>query len=244
LLQHGFRAILAEFAGLKCDDPSARKGLEAFAAGEIPRSKVPAPRAPMSLWNFQANLMAMGLYVEIADGGAPTLCVRPATRREMVAVSQGQVRKPDTLNYRTYEGEPGGLFCPTIFGDRVTRFGHVELAAPIVPFWAHAGAPSMLEQVLSLTGEQIESLVKHRQFVRPHSGALEWGDIDVAQTDPQSWLTGGAAILWLLDHFPIDNAPLGLSQGAGVLVPTFCWCSHRRCARWCCSTAATSPPPT
>ena len=30
--------------------------------------------------------------------------------------SYGEVKKPETINYRTLKPEPGGLFCERIFG--------------------------------------------------------------------------------------------------------------------------------
>ena len=30
--------------------------------------------------------------------------------------SQGEIKKPETINYRTYKPEPGGLSCQKIFG--------------------------------------------------------------------------------------------------------------------------------
>jgi hypothetical protein len=32
------------------------------------------------------------------------------------AMSFGQVKKPETINYRTFKPEPGGLFCEKVFG--------------------------------------------------------------------------------------------------------------------------------
>ena len=30
--------------------------------------------------------------------------------------SKGEVKNPETINYRTFKPEPGGLFCQKIFG--------------------------------------------------------------------------------------------------------------------------------
>ena len=30
--------------------------------------------------------------------------------------SRGEVKNPETINYRTFKPEPGGLFCQRIFG--------------------------------------------------------------------------------------------------------------------------------
>ena len=39
-----------------------------------------------------------------------------ASRDEIVAQSYGEVTKPETINYRTFKPERGGLFCAKIFG--------------------------------------------------------------------------------------------------------------------------------
>ncbi len=219
LWERGLENLLGEFASLKSDDLAARQSLEDYAQGKLPRKEIPAPQAPLSLWLVQAKLMAMGLRPTIEGGNAPTLTLRPATREELLAASQGQVRKPDTLNYRTFESEPDGLFCPTIFNDQFTRFGHVELAAPVVPYWWRRGSPSVLEQLLPLTAKQIEALVRCRECVRLDGGGLEWGENTRAFDDPETWLTGGAAIRRLLQTRAPAKLPAGLPCGADVLTP-------------------------
>lgn len=64
---------------------------------------------------------------------------------ELRALSRGEVRKPDTYNYRTFLPENAGLYCSVIFGpvgwkegelglatdDRREHWGHIELPEPI-----------------------------------------------------------------------------------------------------------------
>ena len=35
---------------------------------------------------------------------------------DVLAKSSGEVTKPETINYRTYKPESGGLFCERVFG--------------------------------------------------------------------------------------------------------------------------------
>ena len=35
---------------------------------------------------------------------------------DILAKSSGEVTKPETINYRTYKPEAGGLFCERVFG--------------------------------------------------------------------------------------------------------------------------------
>ena len=42
--------------------------------------------------------------------------IKLASPKEMREWSFGEVRKTDTINYRTFRPERGGLFCEQIFG--------------------------------------------------------------------------------------------------------------------------------
>lgn len=218
LWDRGFRAILAEFASLKCDDLSSRAALDALAAGDLARRDLPPSQAPLSLWIFQAHLMAMGLRVEFEEANAPKLRIRPATRKELLAASSGQVRKPDTIRISDSEPEPNGLFCPATFGERFTRFGHLELATPVAPLWWRWGAPSLFQRLLPAWAEQVEGLAEHRKLVRIEDGRCEWIDVEAA-TDLVGWLSGAEAIRQLLALAPPAQLPPGLASGLEVLTP-------------------------
>jgi len=64
------------------------------------------------------------------------LFVMPAEK--IRALSHGEVKKPETLNYHTSKPEKQGLLCDDIFGDvddkiaRATRLGRITLATPVV----------------------------------------------------------------------------------------------------------------
>ncbi|MCY0987749.1 hypothetical protein OV203_11475 [Nannocystis sp. ILAH1] len=72
----------------------------------------------------------LGLDI-VVDGDE--LVLTPATAERSPSWSSGQVKRSETFNVRAGAPEPGGLFCPAIFGDEPGRTGHVELAAPVVP---------------------------------------------------------------------------------------------------------------
>jgi DNA-directed RNA polymerase subunit beta' len=46
--------------------------------------------------------------------------VRLASPEDIRSWSHGEVKKPETINYRTYRPEKDGLFCERIFGPRRT----------------------------------------------------------------------------------------------------------------------------
>ncbi|HIA28649.1 MAG TPA: DNA-directed RNA polymerase subunit beta' [Planctomycetes bacterium] len=53
-------------------------------------------------------------YEKINDYGAVN--IRLASPTDILSWSYGEVRKPETINYRTYKPEKDGLFCERIFG--------------------------------------------------------------------------------------------------------------------------------
>ena len=57
--------------------------------------------------------------------------------KEILARSNGEVKKPDTLNYRTLKPEKDGLFDSAIFGtmEDQERFGHIALCHGCVHVW-------------------------------------------------------------------------------------------------------------
>jgi DNA-directed RNA polymerase subunit beta' len=69
--------------------------------------------------------------------------MRLAGDKQVRAWSSGQVKKPETLNYRTFRPEKDGLFCEEIFGafpplergGPDTQIGHIELCQPVVHPW-------------------------------------------------------------------------------------------------------------
>src|SRR6186997_776312 len=93
------------------------------------------------------------------------LKIRLATADQIRTWSHGEVKKPETINYRTLRPEKDGLFCEKIFGPtrdcercgvevtrskvRRDRMGHIELAAPAVHIWYLRGTRSWLAYLLA-----------------------------------------------------------------------------------------------
>ncbi len=48
--------------------------------------------------------------------GAPTMSIRVASPEAIRSWSRGEIKNPETINYRTFKPEKGGLFCERIFG--------------------------------------------------------------------------------------------------------------------------------
>src|SRR5258705_11096364 len=58
--------------------------------------------------------MAESVYDRINDYGAVKITL--ASPNDIRSWSYGEVKKPETINYRTYRPEKDGLFCERIFG--------------------------------------------------------------------------------------------------------------------------------
>ena len=54
------------------------------------------------------------IYEKVNDYGA--VSIRLASPNDILSWSYGEVKKPETINYRTYRPEKDGLFCERIFG--------------------------------------------------------------------------------------------------------------------------------
>ena len=107
--------------------------------------------------------------------------------------SHGEVKKPETINYRTLKPEKDGLFCEKIFGPtkdwechcgkykkirykgvvveitkssvRRERMGHIELAAPVSHIWYFKGIPSRMGLILDLSPRVLERVLYFASYI-------------------------------------------------------------------------------
>src|SRR6476661_7882150 len=107
--------------------------------------------------------------------------------------SKGEVKNPETINYRTFKPEPGGLFCQKIFGPvrdyecacgkykdvvcdrcgvevtiarvRRERMGHIELAVPVAHIWFLKSMPSRLGLLLDMTARSLERVIYYENYM-------------------------------------------------------------------------------
>src|SRR3954466_13191641 len=73
-----------------------------------------ATTTPVDAAGDRLNADGSGLYNRINDYGSVT--IRLASPDDIRRWSFGEVKKPETINYRTYRSEKDGLFCERIFG--------------------------------------------------------------------------------------------------------------------------------
>ena len=108
--------------------------------------------------------------------------------------SHGEVKKPETINYRTLKPEKDGLFCEKIFGPvkdwecacgkykgitcercgvevttakvRRDRMGHIELAAPVSHIWYFKSPTSFpLARLLDIKSKDLEKVLYFASYI-------------------------------------------------------------------------------
>ena len=198
LLENRFVAIATELACLKCDDTFNRAKLRALNEGNLCFPLTTEMGAPESLFVVTEELRLLGLSVEIESReNGVALRVAPATRDWLLSVAAQTIRKPETINFRTYRPEKGGLFCEQVFGPethvRRQRAAHFELAAPVVPILFRIGEQPILCRLLGLEPDVIESIVGWK------SGVTQGFDV-VPIDHPDCVLKGAEAIEKLLQE--------------------------------------------
>ncbi len=140
-------------------------------------------------------------YDRVNDFSAVSITL--ASPNDIRSWSYGEVKKPETINYRSYRAEKDGLFCERIFGPerdwecscgkykgikykdiicdrcgvkvthskvRRSRFGHINLAAPVVHIWFFRALPSKLGNLLGVKTNSLQQVVYHQRFLVTDSG--------------------------------------------------------------------------
>ncbi|HYF49864.1 MAG TPA: DNA-directed RNA polymerase subunit beta', partial [Planctomycetota bacterium] len=135
-------------------------------------------------------------YDKINDYSAVSITL--ASPNDIRSWSYGEVKKPETINYRSYRAEKDGLFCERIFGPerdwecscgkykgikykdiicdrcgvkvthskvRRARFGHINLAAPIVHIWFFRSMPSKLGNLLGIKTTALQQVIYFQRYI-------------------------------------------------------------------------------
>ena len=212
LIDRGQTSLVTELVSLKWNDLQNRPALRKFAiTGQLPQLTNAAPDSAIQIREY---LWGLGVFSEVStDGDCVRISLRPATDAEIRSRSFGEVKKPETLNYRTYKPEPTGLFCEKIFGlenslVRRRRPGHIELAEPIVPIiWRLTDQPRLANR-LKVPQRELELIITRQMHAFERNGELRFVDQAEAAFDEQSdsgWQplgTGVSAIAALLKRVP------------------------------------------
>jgi len=145
-------------------------------------------------------------YEKINDYTAVSITL--ASPNDIRSWSYGEVKKPETINYRSYRAEKDGLFCERIFGPerdwecscgkykgikykdiicdrcgvkvthskvRRSRFGHINLAAPIVHIWFFRSMPSKLGNLLGIKTTALQQVIYFQRYIVTDPGTSGMG---------------------------------------------------------------------
>ena len=222
LLENQFPAIAAELASFKCDDTFNRERLRELDEGRLTFPLTTEWGGSESLFIVTEELRLLGLAVdcEIRDN-CIAWRIAPATKDWLLKAAPATIRKPETINYRTYRPEKQGLFCEQAFGPeshaRRQRAARFELSAPIIPILFRIGEQPILSQILGLESEVIESIVSWQ------SGVNQQLEV-VPADDPTCAAKGTLAIQKLLEacdkKLPFDLSDL-IQQEVYVIPPDY-----------------------
>ncbi len=214
LIDHGLRALAGELACLKSDDLSNRKKCDSLLTGVAGKLiDLDKPNGSESLAEIIVYLTGLGFCVcPCAGDGCVTLQIEPSSPEQLLAQSGGRVSKSETIHYRTYEDVDDGLFGPNIFGfssgSRRRRFGHIQLAVPIVPMLIRIGHPSPLDVATGLSQEAIDRVITYEANIHwQENGPFLVGRADDPSPRSESNLGTGAVALRTLLALRMLNEP-------------------------------------
>jgi hypothetical protein len=125
LLRAGYRRNLLEMLTVESDAAEGRtRAYDALA-----RREPVAPAVPETAHRLVLLLQALGLVPTFRTNEGAEAVLEDGRRYDVLALelagaspynvrswSFGEVKKPETINYRTYRAEKDGLFCERIFG--------------------------------------------------------------------------------------------------------------------------------
>ncbi|MRG93348.1 hypothetical protein [Polyangium spumosum] len=157
----------------------------------------------------------LGLGVRL---GGRTLDLFPeaAAAERSPSWSAGDIQRPETLNFSTGRPEPGGLLCPSIFGNPpdLRRCGHVALVEPVVPWPAR----QLLAPLLAMTEEEILEL----SYKDPAALVARVDEAEAAGRQANGWCP--KELVWW--SIPVISPPLRAAtvEESQALVGEACFC--------------------
>lgn len=171
LREHGALFTLHELVTVKSDDSVGRQALLESIARGAPECRADIPNSIQAL---EATLHSLGFEVSFR---AEKITLKLSSEASIRARSRGEILRPETLNAKTHQPTPGGLFDESIFGSRLDReasrsqYGHIELAAPVIH-------PLFLDEVMLLLGIDAKELRAVMDELRNFAGeeTNDWRD--------------------------------------------------------------------
>ena len=87
--------------------------------------------------------------------------LRLASPERIKSWSHGEVKKPETINYRTLKPERDGLFCAKIFGP----IRDIELVTPVAHIWYVNSLPSRIGTLLGIKMKDLERVLYYEAYI-------------------------------------------------------------------------------
>ena len=152
-----------------------------------------------------------------------------ASPESILAVSRGEVSKPETINYRTHKPERDGLFCERIFGPvkdyecacgykgivcdrcgvevtekkvRRERVGHINLVVPIAHIWYFRSLPNKIGYLLGLPSKKLDMIIYYERYIVIQPGIAK--SIEGEPLQKMDFLTE-EEYLDIMESLPIEN---------------------------------------
>src|SRR5215203_877481 len=172
--------------------------------------------------------------------GTPTfdeIRISIASPERIRAWSHGEIKKPETINYRTFKPERDGLFCARIFGPikdyeclcgKYKRMGHIELASPVAHIWFLKSLPSRIGLLLDMTLRDLERILYFENYVVTEPGLtpLKYRELlneeqylraqDEYGEDSFTALIGAEAIRRILTELDLEKIATDIRQEIAV----------------------------
>jgi DNA-directed RNA polymerase subunit beta len=166
LLGSNARHNLREIATTKSEN--SPEYWERFLRGEA----LPKPSTTFATDKFLNYLTAAGIKTTLKGG---TLTAAPLTDREILGMSNGEIKDASLFSAKNLEPEKGGLFDPAITGGmRGTKWSHYRLPEPII----NPLMEKPTKSILGLSTKEFEGIATGKIGVKKTSTGFSLHDVD------------------------------------------------------------------
>jgi len=189
LAENGYPRLIDEFVTLRSDASTAE--LTELREASVQSGFVTFPWqnevANETLIGTILHLNGLGLGVNVdrdRDDQCIEMRIAPRSDEEVLDASSGDVKKPETVDHRTFQPCDDGLFCTQIFGEE------------------SKGSPSIAELMTGLSAKEIDSIVGCLVDVAISSG--QFSLVPTGESQPNSETFRGARGIMEIVKLRID----------------------------------------
>ena len=199
LRENDCHTLVGEMAALRCDivGTSHDPIIEKSKSSDFRTLVMDLDEAGESALSLYFHLGAMGVSCKMnRNDQRLEMMLSPKNDTEVLADSNGIVKKPETVNYRTFQPENDGLFCEHIFGDegsmsRRRHWGHIELVKPVVSWLWRQGNDSAIEKATGFSKDEIEGVLAGGRLVVQRNDEFKLFESEQEVPDDQGWSVVG-----------------------------------------------------